>query len=210
MPRRGERVRKAGGMVEVVIATRNRHKFRELTTLLRVPGIRWRSLADFPRVSVEDETGRTFDANAVKKARAAARATGCVALADDSGVEVEALGGAPGLRSARFSGRHGDDAANNAKLLRLLRGVRGGKRKARYRCSLALATPSRLVAITQGTWAGRIAERPAGRGGFGYDPIFFIPSRGKTVGQLPQRLKQHLSHRAAAARRMRPILRRFY
>lgn len=194
--------------MEIVIATRNPDKLRELRELLRVRGIRWRSMAGFPRVSVADETGRTFEANAIAKARTVARATGRIALADDSGLEVEALGGAPGIRSARFAGRHGDDAANNATLLRLLEGLPDGKRRARYRCALALASPSTLLALTRGTWAGRIARRPAGRGGFGYDPIVLIPSLGKTVAQLPRRVKQRLSHRAAAARRLRPILQR--
>lgn len=196
-------------MVDVVIASRNRHKFRELTALLRIPGIRWHSLAEFPGVAPVDETGRTFDANAKTKARTVAKATGLLALADDSGLEVEALGGGPGIQSARFAGRHGDDQANNDKLLRLLEGLPPLKRKARYRCSLALADPSRLIALARGTWRGRIALESKGREGFGYDPIFLVPRLGKTVGQLPIAMKQRLSHRAMAARRLRPLLRRF-
>jgi len=195
-------------MLSIVIATRNRHKFRELAELLRVPGIRWRSLAAFPGLPIVEETGPTFDANAIKKARAVARATGCLALADDSGLEVEALGGAPGVQSARFAGRHGKDAANNRKLLRLLAGRPLPQRRARYRCSLALAAPSRLITVAQGCWEGRIALRPAGSRGFGYDPLFLVPRYQKTVGQLPHRIKQRLSHRAAAARRLRPLLRK--
>ena len=195
-------------MLPIVIATRNRHKVRELTTLLGVSGIRWRSLNDFPDVPPVKENGRTFDANAVKKARAIARATGHLALADDSGLEVEALGGAPGIRSARFAGRHGDDQHNNAKLLRLLDSVPAGQRAARYRCSLALAAPTRVIALTRGTWRGRIAEAPRGRHGFGYDPIFLVPRLGKTVGQLPEAVKHSLSHRAGAARRLRPVLKK--
>jgi XTP/dITP diphosphohydrolase len=107
-------------MRHLVIATRNRHKFRELKTLLSIRGIRWHSLADFPAVRTVAERGRTFDANAIRKARALARATGCWAVADDSGLEVEALAGAPGIRSARFAGPHGIDTANIRKLLRLL------------------------------------------------------------------------------------------
>ena len=195
-------------MLDVVIATRNRHKFRELKALLDVPGIRWRSLVEFPDAPSVEETGRTFAANAVKKARAIARATGHPALADDSGIEVEALGWAPGVRSARFAGGHGDDRANNAKLLRLLDGQPAGKRRARYRCSLVLADPSRSIALTRGTWSGRVALRTQGSQGFGYDPVFLIPRLGKTVAQLPASVKQRLSHRAMAARRMRLVLRR--
>lgn len=192
-------------MLEVVVATGNAHKVAELRALLPVRGIRWRSLAEFPRVGMPRETGRTFHANAVLKASAAAQATGRWALADDSGLEVEALRGAPGIRSARFAGRHGDAAANNAKLLRLMRARRG--RAARYRCVLALAAPRRVLAVVTGAWQGRIAQRPAGRSGFGYDPVFVVPGRkGKTVAQLPARVKQRLSHRAAAARRLRPFL----
>jgi XTP/dITP diphosphohydrolase len=195
-------------MLDIVIATRNRHKARELSRLLRVRGVRWRSLAEFPPAGKVREDGRTFDANARKKALAAARATGRLALADDSGIEVKALGWAPGIRSARFAGAHGDDRRNNEKLLQALAGVPGPRRAARYRCSLALASPARVVALTRGTWNGRIADTPRGRGGFGYDPLFLLPRRGKTVGQLPARAKERLSHRAIAARRMRPVIQR--
>lgn len=191
-------------MLHVVLATRNRHKFRELKALLAVPGVRWHSLAEFPGVPAVEESGRTFDENAVVKARAVARATGRLTLADDSGLEVDALGGKPGVQSARFAGRHGDDDANNRKLLRLLDGVR--QRSARYRCSLALASPSRLLTLTRGSWSGRIAVKPRGRRGFGYDPLFVVPRFGKTVGELPSSVKQRFSHRARAARRMRAAL----
>ncbi len=193
-------------MVEIVIATRNRHKVRELTGLLRVPGIRWRSLTELREVPKIRETGRTFEANAIKKARAIARATGLLALADDSGLEVDALGGAPGIHSARFAGSHGDDEANNRTLLRLLRKVPQERRGARYRCVLALADPEKLVACVEGAWQGRIAAAPKGRAGFGYDPLFVLSRYGHTVGQIPARLKQRLSHRAMAARRLRPLL----
>ena len=191
----------------VVIATKNAHKFRELKALLRVPGIRLQSLAAYDHLPSVRETGRTFKENAVKKARALARATGCVVIADDSGIEVAALGGAPGVQSARFAGRHGDDAANNRTVLRRLREVLPSRRGARYRCVLALASPAKLLAVADGRWAGRIACEPAGRGGFGYDPIFVLPARGKTVAQLPAMIKHRLSHRAQAARRMRAALR---
>lgn len=193
-------------MFEIVIATRNAHKFKELMRLLHVPGIRWRSLAEYPHAPSVRENGRTFEENAVKKAFAVARATGCVALADDSGIEVNALDGAPGIRSARFAGAHGDDRKNNEKLLRLLEGTPLAKRGARYVCVLALADASRLLATAQGTWRGWIATEPKGRQGFGYDPIFIVMGSGKTVGQLPAASKHRISHRAVASRRMRPRL----
>ncbi|MBI3321922.1 MAG: RdgB/HAM1 family non-canonical purine NTP pyrophosphatase [Candidatus Omnitrophica bacterium] len=195
-------------MLDIVIATRNRHKFRELTSLLALPHIRWHSLTEFPSVAAADESGGTFDANAIQKAQAVARATGHLALADDSGLEVEALGWGPGVRSARFAGRHGDDRANNAKLLRLLARIPRHKRRARYRCSLALTDGAQAIVVTRGVWNGRIALSPRGRRGFGYDPVFLVPRVGKTVGQLPASMKRRLSHRAHAARRLRPALRR--
>jgi len=195
-------------MLHMIIATRNRHKFRELVNLMKVRGIHWHALDEFPHVPVIQETGRTFDANATRKARAVAKATGYLVLADDSGLEVEALGGAPGIQSARYAGSHGNDAANNEKLLRKLRGVFAHHRRAQYRCSLALASPVELMAIRRGRWAGRIATSPAGSRGFGYDPIFVVPRFGKTVGQLPMSVKQRLSHRAKAGRSMQVFLTR--
>ena len=195
-------------MIDVVLATRNAHKFRELSALLRVPGIRWHSLAEFPDAAPVKERGRTFAANAALKARAAARLAGGWAMADDSGIEVEALEGAPGVRSARFAGRHGDDQANNTTLLRRLRGVPPSRRTARYRCVLALAKPGGAVMFAEGVWSGRIAEAPRGRGGFGYDPIFWLPRAGKTAAQLSAAAKNRVSHRARAAAAMRRRLRR--
>lgn len=194
--------------LDIIIATRNRHKVRELARLLSLRGIRWHSLKKFPEVPPLEETEGTFDANAVKKARAVARATGQLALADDSGLEVEALDGAPGVYSARFAGEPSDDRANNEKLLRMLAGMPRAQRRARYRCALALAAPGRLLALTRGTWTGIVATRAVGRRGFGYDPLFLVPRYQRTVGQLPERVKRRLSHRAQAARRLRPILRR--
>mgnify|MGYP001608153758 FL=1 len=194
--------------LEMVIATRNPNKVRELKALLRVKGIRWHSLKEFPQVPQVPERGRTFEQNARQKALFVARATGCWALADDSGLEVAALGQAPGVRSARFAGRHGDDHANNAKLLRALRGVPDTQRDARYRCVLALASPEKLLAVTEGALRGRITDVPRGRGGFGYDPLFLLPRFKRTVAQLSAATKNRLSHRAKAAQAMRQALRR--
>ncbi len=193
-------------MLHIVIATRNSHKVRELTQLLRTPGIRWHSLTEFLNAPKIDEDGKTFEENAVKKARAIANATGYFALADDSGIEVDALNGKPGIYSARFAGAHGNDRANNEKLLRLLDGLPPARRSARYVCSLALVAPRQVVAVTCGIWTGRIAEAARGDRGFGYDPVFLVPRHRKTVAQLPVETKQRLSHRAKAAQRMRLIL----
>lgn len=195
-------------MLDIVIATGNAHKFRELAALLRIPGIRWRPLSEFPAAGSIRETGRTFRANAVLKAKSAARATGHLALADDSGLEVDALGGRPGVRSARFAGRHGGGQTNNEKLQRLLRGMPASRRSARYQCALALAGPSGVVAVTEGVWRGRIAQKPRGRGGFGYDPLFWLPGLKQTSAELSARAKNRLSHRGIAVRRMRSVLRR--
>lgn len=195
-------------MIHIIIATRNHHKFSELRELLPKRGIRWHSLGEFPNTRPVRENGASFKANAVKKARAVAKATGCIALADDSGLEVDALGGDPGIHSARYAGRHGDDAANNRKLLRALKGLPTTRRRARYCCVLAIADSKNVLAAVEGRWIGRIAETPAGRAGFGYDPIFWLPKLRKTVAQLPRYKKRRLSHRAAAARRLWPILQR--
>ena len=202
------RARPLSHPLEIVVATGNRHKLRELAELLHVSGIRWRSLAEFPEVPPVRETGSTLRANAILKAKAVARATHRVALADDSGLCVDALGGAPGVRSARYAGRHGDDDANNLKLLDALHGVPASRRRASYRCVLALAGPRRLLAVTEGVWAGSIARAPRGGQGFGYDPLFCIRRYGQTVGELRPSIKRRLSHRARAARAIRPALRR--
>ena len=192
--------------LQIIIATRNPHKFRELTALLAVPGIRWRSLAEFSRVSAIREDGKTFEANAGKKARLTARATGCLALADDSGLEVKELRGAPGIRSARFAGRHGDDRANNIKLLKQLESMPMSRRQAQFRCVLALASPTKILKMTKGVLRGRIAREPAGKQGFGYDPIVLVPRLHRTVAQLSSAAKNRISHRARAAAKMRKWL----
>jgi XTP/dITP diphosphohydrolase len=165
-----------------------------------------------------DETGSTFEANARLKARHAARATGLPALADDSGLEVDALGGGPGVRTRRYAGEDATDAQNNAKLLDALAGLPADERGARYVCVLALALPNEHgprgglpVSAVRGTCRGRIATAPRGTGGFGYDPIFepaSEPPGGRTLGEWSAEEKNAISHRAAAARRMSPILRR--
>ncbi len=202
----------------LVVATRSAHKLAELRTLLDVPHAELVSLDDLRVEGDIDETGATFEANAALKARHAARATGLPALADDSGLEVDALGGGPGVRTRRYAGEHATDAENNAKLLAALDGLPPGRRGARYVCVLALARPDDAgprggipVTLVRGTCRGRIATAPRGSGGFGYDPIFEPRSEapgGRTLGEWSAEAKNAISHRGAAARRMSPILRR--
>jgi len=196
----------------LLIATRSAHKLRELGELLCLAHT---DLVSLDALGVEGdpvEDGTTFATNAAIKARFGLRATGLPTLADDSGIEVDALGGGPGVRTRRYAGEDATDEANNAKLLRELDGLPPGRRGARYVCVLALALPDgagprggvRLI-MTRGTCRGRIATRPAGRGGFGYDPIFepaSEPPGGRTLGLWSPAEKNAISHRARAARRM--------
>ena len=201
---------------KLVVATRSGHKLRELRELLHSPGDELVSLDDLGVAGEPVEDGLTFETNARIKARFAARATGLPALADDSGLEVDALGGAPGVRTRRYAGPNAIDAENNAKLLRELDGLPAHARGARYVCVLALAIPDasapgglRLI-TRRGTSRGRIALEPRGNGGFGYDPLF-EPARerpgGRTFAEYPPAEKDAISHRGRAARRMAPVLR---
>jgi XTP/dITP diphosphohydrolase len=191
----------------LVFATRNRGKLVELRALL--PGIDVRSLDELDRTIAETiEDQPTFEGNAIKKAREVSAATGLPALADDSGLEVDALGGAPGVHSARYAGAGHDDAANNAKLLVALAHVPPAQRTARFRSVLALADePRALVPLTaEGRCEGVILEAPRGSGGFGYDPLFFSPELGLTFAEAGVGSKNDLSHRARAMAALRPRL----
>ncbi len=200
----------------LVVATRSAHKLRELRDLLDLRETDVVSLDDLgvPGEPVEDAT--TFEGNAAKKARWAARATGLPALADDSGLEVVALGGAPGVRTRRYAGEQATDEDNNRKLLAEMRGLPAERRGARYVCVLALAVPGpsgprgRLdVVLRRGVVRGRIATEARGTGGFGYDPVVepaSEPPGGATFGQWSPEAKNAVSHRGRAARRMRPVL----
>jgi XTP/dITP diphosphohydrolase len=182
----------------VVLATRNRGKVRELEALLAGLPVRIRTLDDYPDVPVLPEAGRTFAENATGKASTVARFAGQVALADDSGLEVDALGGAPGVDSATFLGPAATDEDRNAWVLARLRGFADGLRTARYRAVIAIASPDGAVRAFEGTCEGRIAEAPRGEGGFGYDPIFHVPAYGRTMAELPPEIKNEISHRAKA------------
>ncbi|AVX19829.1 MULTISPECIES: XTP/dITP diphosphatase [Carboxydocella] len=190
-------------MGKLVIATGNKGKLEEIKALLAGTDWEIKSLTDFPHLPevVEDEL--TFEGNARKKALEIARATGCWALADDSGLEVAALGGAPGVHSARYAGEVKDDARNNAKLLEELAGVPFSDREARFRCVMALAHPERgVVAVTEGSCPGIILCEARGEGGFGYDPLFYLPEKGKTMAELSPDEKNAVSHRGQALRKM--------
>lgn len=185
----------------LVLATTNKGKIAELRELLADFGVEAISAAEAGFLEEVDETGRTFAENALLKAQAVAKALGGYALADDSGLEVDALGGAPGVHSARFAepsrGKTRDEA-NNEKLLAALVGVPAERRTARFRCVLAVASPTGDVLIAEGAWEGRIAEIPAGEHGFGYDPLFFDAELGLTAAQLDKAQKNARSHRGKA------------
>ncbi len=196
----------------VLIATRSAAKARELRELLQLPGLELVSLDELGIAGEIPEDGQTFDENAVKKALGYARLADLPAIADDSGLEVDALGGAPGVRTRRFAGPDASDEENNAHLLRLLEGVPPERRTARYRCTLALvegpgAGVVAMPRLTHGKLEGRIALSPRGEGGFGYDPVFYIPRLGCTLAQVAIDEKDRISHRGRAAGRIRPILR---
>ncbi len=183
----------------VVIATGNRGKLAELLPLLAPLGLESIAQSKFGCTGVA-ENAPTFIENALTKARAAAQASGLPAVADDSGLEVEALDGAPGVHSARYAGDHGNDAANNEKLLVTLRSHPDASRQARFRCVAVYLRHAEDPApvIGTGVWCGTIATAPRGHSGFGYDPLFLLPDRGLTVAELNPELKNKLSHRAQA------------
>lgn len=189
-------------MPEVLLATRNRGKVREIRALAAGLPITWHDLDEFPGLAEPQEGGASFAENARLKALYYAGATGLHTLADDSGLEVDALGGAPGVHSARYAGSPRDDAANNRKLIAALAGVPPAARTARFRCALALARPGRVVLETSGVVEGLIVETPRGRGGFGYDPHFLLPDLGRTAAELPAAEKSARSHRGQAVRAM--------
>jgi XTP/dITP diphosphohydrolase len=192
----------------IVLATSNEGKVLELRQLLGRLPVQLITAADvLGREFTVPENGDTFDANAITKATAVCQATGLVALADDSGLEVEALGGRPGVRSARFAHDRATDAENNAELLRALEEVE--LRTARFRCVLALASPwSAEVRLAEGRCEGSIARTPRGSGGFGYDPLFVVEeAQGRAMAELTEDEKNTVSHRARAVRALEPVLR---
>ncbi len=200
-------------MREILIATNNPKKAKEIREILGVDEeaqpvpVRWRLLSEVDQGwPVPEEDGETFVANAELKATCYARRSGLWTLADDSGLEVDALDGEPGVRSARFAGEDATDDANNALLLERLQGVPESRRTARFRCVLVLAEGDRVLARAEGTVEGRILESPRGCNGFGYDPLFFHPPSNMTAAEMSPEQKHGISHRGQALRAMRATM----
>jgi XTP/dITP diphosphohydrolase len=192
---------------ELLIATRNRGKIAELQLLLASLPLRLRNVAEFPATEEVEETGATFTDNAILKARAYAGQTGLWALADDSGLEVDALGGAPGVFSARYGGAGLTDAERVERLLGELSQCATEKRRARFICVIAIADPQGQIAnISMGRCEGLIAHAPRGSKGFGYDPVFVPDGFEQTFGELSPEIKQNISHRALALQAARSFL----
>ena len=182
--------------MKILIASCNAHKILEIREIFDLPGVEWVSTAEFPQLHDVEEDGETFEANAIKKATELARATGLWALADDSGLEVAALGNAPGVYSARYAGEPCNHANNNAKLLRELAGK--ADRSARFRCVAALSDPRGRAETVSGACPGRIVEALRGAQGFGYDPLFVPEGHDRTFAEMGNEQKNRLSHRGRA------------
>jgi len=191
---------------ELVLATRNRHKGAELALLLADLPIRIRTMDEFPEVPDVVEDGDTCEANAIKKARAVSQATGLLTVADDTGLEVDALGGRPGVFAARYAGLQATYEDNWRKLLGEMTGVPRDRRTARFVTVAVVALPSQAVEVTTGRLDGLIAEKPAGARGFGYDPVFYVPELGKTLAELSSEEKNRISHRGRAFAHVRELL----
>lgn len=188
--------------MELVVATSNRGKLKEIGRLLKDSGIKVRGLEDISGLPEIVEDGDTFEANAQKKALTVARHCNCLTLADDSGLMVEALHGEPGVYSARYAGPDASDADNNRKLLAAMEGLAPEQRQAAFYCAMALCGPSGECQLFQGQLKGLILEAPRGSGGFGYDPLFLVPEFGKSLAELPLEIKNRISHRGQALRKV--------
>lgn len=198
--------------MKIVIASQNKGKIREIEEIIKLPGVECLSYlnfsdwADFKEWPDVEEKGKSFEENAVLKARKFVEIFELPALADDSGLEVEVLGGEPGIFSARYAGEKSTDEENNAKLLKTLEGYSLEKRQACYRCCAALALQDRRIFITEGICEGYIGFAPRGFGGFGYDPLFIPSGYDKTMAELPLELKNKISHRGVAFGKMKEVL----
>lgn len=197
-------------MTAIVLATNNAGKIKEFAQLLKPLGLEVKPLSDFPEIGEIVEDGKTFLDNALIKARTVSAKTGLVAVADDSGLEVDYLDGRPGVYSARFAGEGHDDQANNEKMLRELQGVPDEKRTARYRCVMAAVAPNGQEIHTQGSYEGSIAHDYKGNGGFGYDVIFIDPDLNRHVAELNPQEKHARSHRGKAMQELIKIWPEFW
>ena len=192
--------------MELIVATRNRGKIREIREALRELGLRIYSLSDFTDVPEIEEDGKSFTENALKKARFYSKVFGKLTLADDSGLEVDSLKGLPGIYSARYAGKEASTRGNNQKLLNEMEGISLSKRGARFKCVIAMVSPDGREAIAEGSCKGRIGFKEKGRRGFGYDPLFILPKYGKTMAELSLEEKNKISHRGKALRKMRKLI----
>ena len=195
--------------IEVVIATRNVGKIREIQAILAPLGLKVVSLSDFPEIPEIIEDGQTFEENAVKKAVAVARLTGRIAIADDSGVLVDALQRRPGIFSARYAGEKATDAERYQKLLQEMSCIPEEKRGAAFVCAIAVSSPRGKAETVEGQCHGEIAFAPQGSHGFGYDPVFYLPELGKTMAEVNPEVKNQISHRARALEKLKQLLPKF-
>ncbi|VEF47437.1 nucleoside-triphosphatase [Bacillus freudenreichii] len=193
-------------MKTVIIATKNKGKAKEFERLFSKYGITVKTLVDVPEIPDIEETGETFEENAVIKAEAIAKISDSYVVADDSGLVIDALDGRPGVFSARYAGEEKSDEANIDKVLSELAGVSEEDRTARFYCALAIAGPDIETVTVNGTCEGLILNERRGAGGFGYDPIFYVPSEGKTMAEMSAERKSELSHRAAAMKNLEPYI----
>ena len=196
-------------MRDLVIATKNDKKLHELKRYLKSVKVRVSSLKNFQNSPRIIENGDTFKKNAIKKALVISGYTGGLVLADDSGLEVKALGGLPGIRSARFAGPKKQDRDNNIKVLKMLAGLPPKKRSARFVCAIAIADNGRIIKLIEEYCSGRIADSIRGKYGFGYDSIFLIPEYKKTFGELGLKVKDEMSHRFKALKKTREFLKKY-
>ncbi len=193
-------------MKEAIIATHNPGKVKEFKDILAPKGYDVKSLADIGFLEEIEETGHTFEENAVLKAEAVAKAVNKMVIADDSGLSVDNLGGSPGVYSARYAGEQKDDMANINKVLQELKGIEKEQRTARFRCALAVSIPGEETKTVEGHVEGYIAEEPKGENGFGYDPIFIVKDKDKTMAELTSDEKNKISHRANALKKLSQLL----
>lgn len=194
---------------EIVLASRNKDKAREIKKLLKGLPVKILTLKDFSKVPRVREDGKSFDENAIKKALTISRFTGRLTVADDSGLEVKALGGKPGVRSARFAGKGCTYADNNRKLLKLMKDVPRVERKAEFKCSVAICDKLGLVSVVRGSCKGWISLESRGKTGFGYDPVFIVPKYKKTFAKLGSTIKNRISHRAKAFKKAKSVIQRY-
>lgn len=187
-------------METVIIASGNKGKLKEFQTLMEGLDVEVKSLKDFPEIGDIEENGQSFAENAYIKAKAVFDATGCMAIADDSGLEVDALGGAPGIYSARYAGEEKDDEANNQKLLEALEDIEDEKRGAQFHCAIVVIDKDGNRYDAEGIVRGRILRAARGDNGFGYDPLFYVEDYGKTTAELSMEEKNSISHRGQAVR----------